>query len=131
MAEHPNATKTREGYEAFARGDLEAVRDFFDADIVWHVPGNSPLAGDYKGVDEVLGFFGKIFELSSGTFKIDVHDILANDDHVVVLAESSAQRDGKQLQDRGVSVYHSNADGKMTEAWFYSADQAKDDEFWS
>ena len=28
MSEHPNARLIRHGYEAFAKGDLEAVREF-------------------------------------------------------------------------------------------------------
>jgi ketosteroid isomerase-like protein len=37
---HPNETRFREGYAAFQRGDIEALRnDFFTDDIVWHSPG--------------------------------------------------------------------------------------------
>lgn len=33
----------------------------------------------------VLGFFAKTMELSGGTFRMEVHDVMANDDHAVAL----------------------------------------------
>ncbi len=46
-------------YSAFARGDLAAVFQVLDERIFWHVPGRGPLSGDYRGHEEVLGFFGQ------------------------------------------------------------------------
>jgi ketosteroid isomerase-like protein len=51
-----NATIIRKAYDDFAKGDIAAVLEAFDASITWHVPGHSPLSGDYKGHDEVVGF---------------------------------------------------------------------------
>ena len=62
-----NAQLIRGGYDAFARGDIPKVLELFADDIRWHVPGRSPLSGDYKGHGEVVGFFGKSMELSGGT----------------------------------------------------------------
>ena len=52
-----NATVIRKAYDDFAKGDIAAVLEAFDASITWHVPGHSPLSADYKGHDEVVGFF--------------------------------------------------------------------------
>ena len=57
---HSNEDLARRGYDAFTRGDMQAVSDVFADDIVWHVGGRSPLAGDYRGKDEVLGFLAKL-----------------------------------------------------------------------
>jgi len=52
---------------AFGRGDLGALRDqFFAADIVWHIAGTGPLAGDYHGVAQVMELLAKVSELSDG-----------------------------------------------------------------
>ena len=72
-----NADIIRRGYDAFARADLPAVFEMLDTEITWHVPGSSPLSGDYKGHDEVGGFFARTMELSAGTFAIDIQDVLA------------------------------------------------------
>src|SRR3954465_12706209 len=60
MADHPNLELMKKGYDAFSKGDLESLKDLFAEDIIWHVPGNNPIAGDYKGQDEVFGFFMRL-----------------------------------------------------------------------
>lgn len=130
MAEHPNVQRLREGYAAFAKGDLDTVKTLWTDDVVWHVGGNNPLAGDYKGQDEILGFFGKAFELTGGTMKIDVHDILANDEHAVALVTVSAQRDGKTTDMNAVHVFHVR-DGKTSEFWGFNEDDRRADDFWA
>ena len=123
--------RLRDGYEAFGRGDLEAIRTLFSPDIVWHVGGNNPLTGDYKGIDAVFGFFGKIFTETEGTLKNDVHDVLANDTHGVALVTQSAERNGKKISSNAVHVVHYDAEGRTTESWFVPEKAAETDEFWS
>jgi hypothetical protein len=36
-------------YTAFATGDADAYRDAFAEDVVWHVPGDNPVSGAYRG----------------------------------------------------------------------------------
>jgi ketosteroid isomerase-like protein len=127
---HPNEDLLRRGYDAFGRGDMAAIAELFADDIVWHFPGNNPLAGDYKGRDNVLAFFGKSVEQAGGTLRVEVHDILANDEHGVALTRSTAQRGGKSLDDLGVQVFHVR-DGKAVESWSHPGNQAAIDEFWS
>jgi ketosteroid isomerase-like protein len=127
---HPNEELYRKGFEAFQKGDTEALKDHFAEDIVWHVAGRSPFAGDYKGSAEVLGLFGKQVEATGGTFKLELHDLLANDEHVVALVRTTAERSGKRLNDPGVHVVHVR-DGKLAESWFHASDQYAVDEFFA
>ena len=127
---HPNEERARGALDAFQRGDMQAITDYFAPDIVWHVPGRSPQAGDYAGVDQVLGFFAKTMELSNGSFRLEVHDVLANDEHVTVLSTLTAEREGRSLRDNGVQVLHLR-DGRAVESWLHPGDQYATDEFWS
>jgi uncharacterized protein len=129
---HPNEDLVREGFAAFGRGDMDALRDqTFADDVRWHIPGRSPLAGDYQGIDQVLQFFGRLAELTGGTFSVEVHDVLANDEHAVALVTARAERAGKQqLNDNIVLTYHVR-DGKLSEVWNHPADQYAEDEFYS
>ena len=52
------------GYEAFGRGDVTTVLGILDPSIQWHVPGRSPLSGDYKGHDEVIYKDALVVELN-------------------------------------------------------------------
>jgi uncharacterized protein len=127
---HPNEDLVRRGYAAFGTGDIVTLRELFADQIVWHVGGRSPIAGDYKGKDEVLGFFAQLAQRAGGTFRVDVHDVLANDEHVVALVKVTAQREGKTLNDNGAQVFHVQA-GKVTESWLHPGDAYAGDEFWS
>ncbi|MDQ6847081.1 MAG: nuclear transport factor 2 family protein [Candidatus Dormibacteraeota bacterium] len=126
-----NLAVLRKGYEAFQSGNMDQLRDeIFDKDIVWHSPGRGPLAGDFRGADAVIGLFVKQFEMTNGTFKVDVHDFLANDDHAVALGNLSAERDGKSLTSQYAHVCHFR-DGKLAEAWIVNYDPQTADEFFA
>ncbi len=128
---HPNEDLLRDGYAAFGRGDLDALQNqFFAADIRWHYPGQSPFGGDYEGIAQVLDWLGRTFEASGGTIRVELRDVLANDEHAVALVTTRAERAGKQLEDDNVQVFHIR-DGKATEVWTYPSDLYAADAFWS
>lgn len=126
---HRNEEILRKGYAAFTSGDLDTIRALFADDIIWNVPGRNALSGTFKGKDEVFGWFAKLLTSSEGTFKAEVHDVLANDEHGVVIVSVTAQRGTGSLSVRGVDTYHMR-DGKVTEGWFFNDDQYAEDEFW-
>lgn len=130
MAKTSNVEVIRRGYEAFEKGDLETIQKLFAEDAILHVGGRSPISGDYKGRDEVLGFLGQVVSLSDGTFKSTLHDILGSDKHVVALSTATGQRGGKRLNVQGVETYHLKGD-QVAEAWFISSDDYAEDEFWA
>jgi ketosteroid isomerase-like protein len=127
---HANETLLRSLYDAFSRRDLATVRTLFADDIVFHQPGRNPTSGDYQGVDGVLRLLGTLAERSGGTFRAEIHDILASDQHAVALLRVSAQRGPRNLDVPVVHVWHIR-DGKLAEAWVHPADQAGLDEFWA
>jgi ketosteroid isomerase-like protein len=127
---HPNEDLLRKGYSAFMAGNIETVLGILDESIVWNVPGRSPIAGTYKGPQEVLGFFGKLAEHSGGTFSLDVVDICANDTYGYVNVRGTATRDGKSIDQAGMHVWRI-VNGKAVEFLSYTEDQYVEDEFFS
>jgi len=125
VAEHPNVALMRTGYAAFAAGDMDTVGSLFADDIVWHAPGNGPLAGEYRGKEQVFGLFAKLFEMTGGTFRQETHDILANDEHACVLVRTRWEKP-KPFEGRAVHVWHIK-DGRATEYWLHNEDQAAAD----
>ena len=109
---------------------MDTLRELFDPEIVWHFPGRSPLAGDHRGTDAVLGFFGRTMELTAGTFRVQPHEVVADDQHTVGLHLATGEREGRTLEDREVLVCHVR-DGKVVEVWQYIEDQYAYDEFFS
>lgn len=130
MADHPNLIAARAGYAAFAAGDMATVASLFADDIVWHSSGDNILTGDYEGKEAVFGYFAKLMEETGGTFRNEIHDMLANDDHGVALVTVSATRGDKTLEDRVIHVFHMR-DGKMTEFWAFSENQDSFNDFWA
>lgn len=116
--EHPNVTILRRGYEAFNSGDMDTVRSLLGEGVLWHTPGRSRFAGDRRGVDNTLGLFLEMAQATDGTLRFEVHDILANDTHGVVLVTVRWEFEGKPNEDNGVHVMELR-DGRATESWFF------------
>src|SRR5215475_15541715 len=125
-----NSGIVRKAYEDFAQGNVPSVFAAFDAGITWHVPGHSPLSGDYEGHDEVGGFFQHTMELSGGAFSINVHNVLADGDLVVALTTVNAQRNGVSASFPEVHVWRMK-NGKAIEFREYQGDEQREDRFWS
>ena len=96
----------------------------------WHSGGDNILTGDYVGKEAVLGYFGMLMQETGGSFKNDIHDMLANDEHGVALVTAKATRGGKSLETHVVHIFHMHG-GKMTEFWSIAEDQGVFDDFWS
>jgi uncharacterized protein len=125
-----NGTAIRKAYEAFAHGDLRMVFATFDPAITWHVPGHSPLSGDFTGHDQIKAFFQRTMELSGGAFRIDVEHVLADGDLVVALVTIHAQRNGTAASFPEVHVWRMK-NGRAVQFREYQGDEQREDRFWA
>jgi ketosteroid isomerase-like protein len=130
LAEHANIATFQSIYTAFTTGDMDGLATFFDEDVVWHTPGRHPLAGIYEGRAATFASFAEEFELSAGTYGVEVRDVLANDEHIVAFLRATADRGGKRL-DQEYAIVFEMRDGKVRAAWEIWSDQSSVDEFWS
>jgi uncharacterized protein len=128
---HPNEELVRQGYQAFGEGDLDTLRSLFAPDAVHVAAGNNPLSGEYKGIDEILAYYGRLFELSEGTFSAELKSVSAEGDETVVASHhDSGQRAGKTL-DQDETLTFTISDGKFTRVVEDHSDPAAYDDFWS
>ena len=130
VAEHPNLATFRSIYAAFTAGDMDMLATFFGEDVVWHTPGRHRLASTYEGRDAAFASFAEEFELSGGTYAVEVHDVFANDGHVVAFLHATAEREDKRLDQDYVIVFEMH-DGIVRAAWEVWKDQPSVDAFWS
>ena len=118
--EHPNAAAYRRAADAFRAGDFPRIEALVDPDVVWHVPGNHPRAGDIRGRDDLLAWLAGLTELG---FWLREHDVLGNDEHVCAISYMGARRPGIDVETRVVSIFHFR-DGRQVERWFFPEDAA-------
>lgn len=128
--DNSNADLIQRGYQAFGAGDLDTVLGILDPEVAWHVPGHSPLSGDYKGHDQVVGFFGRTMELSENTFTIALDAVLADAERVVVLCTVAAERGGHRWTSPEVHVWRVIA-GHAIDFREFQGDQEAEDRFWT
>ncbi len=123
---HPNVDRLRAGYEAFGRGDLDSVQADWSEDIVWHVTGSTPIAGDRRGSEEIKRFLGEFIGLTNGTFQLEPLRYFADDDWGVVICRQQATLADQQLD--GLTVHlHRLVDGKTVESWFLDEHALEDE----
>jgi ketosteroid isomerase-like protein len=100
---------------------METLAELFDEDVVWHIPGTNPLAGEIRGRDELWRWFDRLREVTEGTFTLEDHDILATDDHVVALSVMTATRGRVRVSVNMAIVMHFR-DGRQQERWLHPSD---------
>lgn len=126
---HPNEEILRMQDKALQAGDLDGFFRPFDKNIIAHVAGKNPMAGTYKGLDQLRSAFMK-WQQMSGNLTVDSHDFLANDTHGVVLSTYRATKGGKKLESKSVSIMHLKK-GMITEFWTFDEDQYTTDAFYA
>ena len=124
---HPNEEIARSANEAFSKGDMETFLGLHTDDTVVHFPGRGPMAGDHRGKDAVGKMLQQQMQMLDAPPESENHDILANDDHAVLLNKVRASRGGKMLEQDQVVVMHIKG-GKIAEVWLQFSDQQTMDE---
>jgi uncharacterized protein len=112
-------------YACLKQGDFKTLRDeVFTADVTWDLPGRSVLAGEKRGVDEVLAFLGVVGKSGLDVELLDMHAITEDrviDSHRVFGDVPGVRRDGYTA-----TVYEIR-DGKIAKVYDYLHDQHEAD----
>lgn len=125
-----NIDIARTYFQAVQTGDMAALGELLDADIVWHQPGANQFSGDHKGQGAVFQMLGGMMQASGGTFAIDkIHTLMGNGDLVAATIHFTGRNGDASMGMDGVDVLRID-NGKITEMWLFSAEQAAEDAFW-
>jgi ketosteroid isomerase-like protein len=130
MSATTNAQRIEAGYRAFNAGDGEVLVDLFAEDIVWHYPGASEHAGEHVGRDATLAFLAALGARTGGTYRAELIDVMASDDHAAGWARDRAERAGRTLDVNAVVTFRM-VDAKVAEAWHHFDDVGRVDAFWA
>ncbi|WP_274560282.1 nuclear transport factor 2 family protein [Streptomyces spiramyceticus] len=102
MSQHPDTALVRQGYAAFSNGDMETLASMMTTDCVHHAPGQSQVSGHFKGRDNVLAMYGKLFELTGGTMRVELEGVYPDGrGHVISVHKIFAEREDRGIEMRG------------------------------
>lgn len=97
---HPNADLFRKAFEAMVAGDMTVTGELFADDAKLHWPGR-----DFEGKEAILAMFAEPMPKGM-TWRSELHAVLADDEHTVVLIENTGVRNGETIQNDVVQVFH-------------------------
>ena len=93
-----NVETVQRAAAAFSEGDIEAVSQFLDPDVVFSEPPEQPGATTFYGLRDVLAGFGRWSETWTSQ-RSEVERVIDTDDTVVILTrETLVGRDGIQVE---------------------------------
>jgi ketosteroid isomerase-like protein len=117
-----NIDTAKSAYQAFGRGDLEALKEDFAEDAVWVTSDELPLGGVVEGRDQILGNFAQIPNYWS-SFSVEPEEFIDAGDYVVVRGTQHAGNDKGSFDAPFVHLLKYE-DGKTVRGEFFT-DSAK------
>lgn len=118
--------------EMYAGGPVGPVLELLAADIVWHVPGASPIAGDHRGVAQVGEYFERRRELANATMRMHPGEMICEGDAVAQFVEGSAELNGESVSWKTFGIYRVDVARRcVREVWLVPLDGDLFDQIWS
>ena len=125
---HPNAELVRRLFGAFGN-DAKQISATFDRDVLWRVPGNTVMSGEYRGRRDVVDFLRRTGLETGGTYRSRLHTVFADDDWGLAVYRAAGTRNGIDL-DVDQALVLKFDDGLIAEVTAVPLDSAFD-AFWS
>jgi ketosteroid isomerase-like protein len=118
-----NVDTARSAYEAFGRGDLQALQENFAEDATWVTSDELPLGGEVQGREAIMGNFAQIPNYWS-SFSVEPEEFIEGGDYVVVRGTQHAANDNGSFDAPFVHLLKYDSEGKLVRGEFYG-DSAK------
>jgi len=126
--EHPNAALTRRLFDAFGR-DPKVIAAALARDVVWRVPGNTVMSGEYRGLREVVEFLRRTGLETDGTYRSQLRTVVADDEWGLAVYRAYGTRNDIDLDvDQALVIRF--GDGQLKEVTAVPLD-SKFDAFWA
>lgn len=126
--EHPNAALVRRVFAAFGK-DAMAITAALSRDVVWRVPGDTVMSGEYRGRRDVMAFLSRTGVETGGTYRSRLHTVFADDEWAVAIYRATGSRNGIDLDVEQALVIRM-ADGLIQDVTAVPLDSAFE-RFWA
>lgn len=114
-------------YQAYADLDVATINALIADDLVMHVPGTHPLAGEHRGRDAAWTYLARVAEVSRGRGGFELHSVATDDDgHAVALLTGTIRDFVRPV----VHIWDFNDDGLLVGYWEANLNQHDEDQFW-
>jgi ketosteroid isomerase-like protein len=123
MGVQENIEAVRRFYAAGPADEDSQRRPFFSENAVWHVPGDNPVSGEYRGSNSITEDIGAQMSVLD-EWLIEPLDLMGNADLVMTTVRVIAGRGGKRLESVGGHVFRLDEEARIIEAWGFVRDQA-------
>ena len=124
------AQRLGEAMAAISQGEVERFGEILLADdVVWHWPGRSSVAGEYRGREAALNLLRGFHRLTQGRLQVAPVDILEGRDYLMSFTHVTAEQEDRHLDVMMVDAMRFGPDGRVVEYWTLSNDQAAVDAF--
>lgn len=125
-SEHSSALKVVQGFfNAYGKGDMQALASFVAEDVEWHIPGRHKLAGTKRGIKQFTEFFSQLAEAG---FNAEVMILAANDTYVIDAHRGWSTKAERNIDVNWVLLYQIQ-DGKIQRVQNFSGDLYASDVF--
>ncbi len=114
----------------YTGGPVGPVAEMLAEDVVWRVPGKSPIAGEHRGRQAAIEYFRTRRELAGNSMRLHPGNLLADENLVVQLVDGSAEIGGETVTWSTVGIYRFEA-GQVAEVWLVPSDLEKFDRIWN
>lgn len=116
----------------YGGGNDGTLRALLDPNITWTVPGCSPIAGTYHGLEEVCAYFADRRDRATGTLEMHRRDVLAGEGtRIAALTDGTASIAGTRHEWSTAGLYDVPDGAHIAACWLLPLDQAVFDAIWS
>jgi len=116
----------------YAGGSPDPVLELLAPDIVWHVPGASPIAGSHRGLAQVVEYFEMRRHLADATMRMQPGEVVSEGDALAQFVTGTAVLDGEQVSWKTIGVYCADLErGRIREVWLIPLDSEVFDRIWT
>jgi ketosteroid isomerase-like protein len=113
-----------------AGGGDDPLRAVLHPTVSWYVPGQNAIAGEYHGLDAVLGYMTARRRLADASFRLHPGELLVgSDDHIASLTDGSAVIGGTERRWSTVGLYRIRS-GRIAECRLLPLDPQAFDDIW-
>lgn len=132
MANHPMIRLLTAGHIRYGDLSMERLRLGIADNVEWYTPGTHPLSGKIVGIEGVFQWLKQSAEVTNGTFRVEMHRILADNEWAAVISTYRGERKGMTLEMPGVQTFRRDMDtNKIVEARIWVYDDVFVNKFWS